>query len=1040
MKPLALKLTAFGPYAKQTTLNFKEDLVNQEIFVVTGPTGAGKTTIFDAICYALYGETSGGSRTGKELRSDFAAQSEIKTEVEFTFQVKDKIYKILRAPQQQQKKKRGEGFREVPASVELLEVGGEEPPVTKENEVRELIQQIIGLKVEQFRKIVMIPQGDFKEFLYANTTNKEEILRKIFGTDFYKKIQEQLTTKSNALKLEVADTQKAILAELKLIKTDEEHTIDYEQPLPTLLEVVKSVQKKWGESLETLSGMIQFLGESIQEHRMSYEAGKHLNEKFNQYEQTLKTVDQLKHYERVIKDQEQQIQVIKFAQSIIPSENEMLKYEAFKRDADLKKQQLQQSLEETNHQFILVKKCYDAIESLREQLVGLNQQELELNRFVDGVMKLEEKECLIQTLIVEGNVLKDQVEEKQKKLAELKQKVSLLDELSPQLTDLNEQLQALSFEKEKQEETIQQLQRLILVVTSKEQTQQRLDQLQLDYTHVKNESEAKREFYEHQAELFINAAAIRLANELQVNQACPVCGSKEHPNPRRSEEHILTKQELEQERAQVEALESKSHHINQELTALQMKKSQEDESIAQFIEWLKQRLSQEEVMEVSRLRLEQLRDQLMISFNDLSQLQQTLNEESQRITEQIKQLTSEKENIHPLEEELLKEERLLQEKRECYSVEKRSKEDLELTIPMEYRVLTVLKQRISEISDQKIKLQQNITQSQLDYERVTHQLTELQAKLSEAQEQFVHYEEQHQMISQTFKNQVEGSFTSLSHYEEAKQMIDQLVQLEQQVQTFYQELHTATKMVDLLKGELQGKDRVNISVIEEILADLESRKNQLTKEQATLLANLEQNDYLLNSIQKKYETIQKREQEYLVIGELESLANGRSGGKMSFETYVLSSYFDEVLEAANTRLQKMTARRYYLLRREEVKGGGRKGLDLDVYDSHTAKTRPVNTLSGGESFKASLALALGLSDTVQQNSGGIQLDTMFIDEGFGTLDSESLDQAIDILMELQDHGRLIGVISHVHELKERIPAKLVVEMDNRGSHAYFKMS
>ena len=159
---------------------------------------------------------------------------------------------------------------------------------------------------------------------------------------------------------------------------------------------------------------------------------------------------------------------------------------------------------------------------------------------------------------------------------------------------------------------------------------------------------------------------------------------------------------------------------------------------------------------------------------------------------------------------------------------------------------------------------------------------------------------------------------------------------------------------------------------------------------------------------------------------------------MSFETYVLSSYFDEVLAAANARLQKMTSRRYYLLRREEVKGVGRKGLDLDVYDSHTCNNRPVNTLSGGESFKASLALALGLSDTVQQNSGGIQLDTMFIDEGFGTLDSESLDQAIDILMELQDHGRLIGVISHVNELKERIPAKLVVETDGAGSQAYFR--
>lgn len=414
MKPLLLKITAFGPYAKQTTLNFKEDLVNQEIFVVTGPTGAGKTTIFDAICYALYGETSGGSRTGKELRSDFAAQSDLKTEVEFTFKVKDKIYKIVRAPQQLQKKKRGEGFREVPASVELLEVGSERPPLTKDSEVKEQIQEIIGLKVEQFRKIVMIPQGDFKEFLYANTTNKEEILRKIFGTDFYKSIQEQLTAKSNALKLEVADTQKAILAELKLIKTDEDHVIDIEQPLPTLLDVATSVQKNWRQSIETLSEMIKILDESIQEHRTNYEAGMRLNEKFSQYEQTMHTLNQLKDYERTIKEREQQTQSIKMAQSIIPIENEMLKYEAFKREANSKKHDLEQSLNETEHELILVQKCYDAIESLRERLVSLNEQEIELNRFVDGVTKLEDKRQLLQKLAAEGRLLKEKVEEKRK--------------------------------------------------------------------------------------------------------------------------------------------------------------------------------------------------------------------------------------------------------------------------------------------------------------------------------------------------------------------------------------------------------------------------------------------------------------------------------------------------------------------------------------------------------------------------------------------------------------------------------------------------
>ena len=264
------------------------------------------------------------------------------------------------------------------------------------------------------------------------------------------------------------------------------------------------------------------------------------------------------------------------------------------------------------------------------------------------------------------------------------------------------------------------------------------------------------------------------------------------------------------------------------------------------------------------------------------------------------------------------------------------------------------------------------------------------------------------------------------------------MQAEAQVKAYEQELQGVQSQLIALEQSLKDLAPVELSRIEELIRHLSDQKELLQKEMNAKDLIKAHNKDVLESIQRQYRLIQKREEEYRVIGELADLANGKSGGKMSFETYVLSSYFDDVLEAANSRLEKMTARRYYLLRREEVKGGGRKGLDLDVYDSHTCKKRPVNTLSGGESFKASLALALGLSDTVQQNSGGIQLDTMFIDEGFGTLDSESLDQAIDILMELQDYGRLIGVISHVNELKERIPAKLVVEMDSNGSRAYFK--
>ena len=220
VKPISLKITAFGPYAKQTELNFKEDLKNQDIFVITGPTGAGKTTIFDAICYALYGETSGNKRKGEELRSDFAASSDNKTEVEFTFSVKDKVYCINRAPKQWVKKLRGDGLREMAASVELRELDSDRAPLTKDMDVRNEVQAILGLSVDQFRKIVMIPQGDFKEFLYANTASKEELLRKIFGTDFYKALQEQLVEQSKCLKAEVADTEKEIAAKLKVIKCD----------------------------------------------------------------------------------------------------------------------------------------------------------------------------------------------------------------------------------------------------------------------------------------------------------------------------------------------------------------------------------------------------------------------------------------------------------------------------------------------------------------------------------------------------------------------------------------------------------------------------------------------------------------------------------------------------------------------------------------------------------------------------------------------------------------------------------------------------
>ena len=613
-----------------------------------------------------------------------------------------------------------------------------------------------------------------------------------------------------------------------------------------------------------------------------------------------------------------------------------------------------------------------------------------------------------------------------------------MEQLTPQLAIFKDQQHSLNLKQLKLNEDFEYVQSLVNRLHSYEKTTNLIETQQIYYQQLMSDATTQRHAYEHQAELFINAAAIRLANELKVGQACPVCGSLDHPNPRRSDEKILSKNELDQFRFEVESLENKVRQVQQELTVLQTTQSEEQRSLNELVQTLQGRHVVSSDFRLNQEVADQLSEVLRKETHELVQLIEKVHLDVERLENEIQRLTQLKLEIEPLEQQIDQKQGVLQEQRDRYKAEQRSKKDLEESIPENYRSLEVLNQMMSEVELRKVELEQNISSSEADYQRVTTQIAGLKAAIEEVNQQLAYYIEQFEQSNEAFFEQIQTYFESVERYEEAKQWIELLAQLEQQVQNYYQELHTATKMQEMLQEELKGKDRVDLSVLEEMMAELDRRKAEITKDRATLMANLEQNEMILNSVTKKYQTIQKREQEYAIVGELDSLANGRSGGKMSFETYVLSSYFDEVLAAANARLQKMTSRRYYLLRREEVKGVGRKGLDLDVYDSHTCNNRPVNTLSGGESFKASLALALGLSDTVQQNSGGIQLDTMFIDEGFGTLDSESLDQAIDILMELQDHGRLIGVISHVNELKERIPAKLVVETDGAGSQAYFR--
>lgn len=1042
MKPISLKITAFGPYAKQTELNFKEDLKNQDIFVITGPTGSGKTTIFDAICYALYGETSGNKRKGEELRSDFAASGEYKTEVEFIFSVKDKTYCITRSPKQFQKKKRGEGMREVTASVELKELDSDRVPLTKDVEVKNEIHSILGLSVDQFRKIVMIPQGDFKEFLYANTSSKEELLRKIFGTDVYKQLQEQLQEQSKVLKAEVADTEKEILAKLKVLKCDSHSTlsqmIQENQLLVHILEEAKQDIKNIDQEQIDLHEKVTDLDIDLQVQMNKRQEGALLNEQFKQKEEAQMRFQYLMQSNLEMTQLAKRIDLAKKASELTKIENEMLKQQTlYKKELALHQSETEK-LKKLEQDFIVTNKCYDGVEAWTQQVTMMTEEMNKLQTFSEQLKVIEERKFEQDRLREVVTRLTATLEEKSQKVVQLKQSVSTLPELNEKLQGLKEE----SFKEElalkrliDQQQTISQLQtRFERFVKNQAEKMYMLNQLNQSQISVKS---LKAE-YEHQASLFIHVSAIRLANELKVGEACPVCGSFEHPNPRRSDEVILTKEELEQRRQAVEVKEYEHRVIEQQVAGLEASIKEEQRSLDE----LAQLLVNQQMIEDETVLNQELINQLVIQIKGMVetkyQMLEDMTSNIKLLEQEVQKLNRLKEEHEILEQDLKDSEYQLAEQISHLSSVRRVIKEMLEAIPTQYHDYLVLKNKLHEMKLERNQLEQTIREVQKQYQTMTAQIASTKATIQEVTRQMIHYQDEMKMTKATFEQQLSESFSSMEEYQLSIWSMQDLMQAEANLKKYEQELHLVRTNLISLEQSLDGKVLVDLTRLDELISHLTMQKEGLQKKinEKELIKN--HNQEVVESIERQYRLIQKREEEYRVIGELSDLANGKSGGKMSFETYVLSSYFDDVLEAANSRLEKMTARRYYLLRREDVKGGGRKGLDLDVYDSHTCKKRPVNTLSGGESFKASLALALGLSDTVQQNSGGIQLDTMFIDEGFGTLDSESLDQAIDILMELQDYGRLIGVISHVNELKERIPAKLVVEMDLNGSKAYFK--
>ena len=913
MRPITLTMSAFGPYAAKTVIEL-DKLGTNGLYLITGDTGAGKTTIFDAITYALYGEASGNTRDVNMFRSKYAEPS-TPTEVELTFEYAQKIYTVKRNPEYDRPKARGEGYTTEKANAELHYPDGR--VVTKLKEVNKAIVDIMGIDRSQFTQIAMIAQGDFLKLLLASTEDRKKIFQKIFRTQCYYQLQERLKQQTGDLAKDygkIGDSIRqyingiachpddVLMLEVDKAKKGELKNTEAVQLVEKLIKQDDAAQQKVLERIGELDKQKQKIAAQLavaESRKTTEEKQEKAKENLARETQRQKTLETEKNEAEAY-----QPEVQKAVEAIAKLEAQLPEY------AEMQKKQtertgLQKALEELAQK---IKTEAETEEKLARSIKDLKAEQASLQNA--GAAQAAQK------------AEKDRLAEQQKDLEALKKEYAAYQKLEAQLK-----------------------------------------KAQADYAQKSEASGQKRAEYEHKNKLYLDAQAGILAETLTEGVPCPVCGSLEHPHPAQKPENAPTKQELEICKAKVEAAEKATQAASSKASTCNGQVDTSRENLQAHGQKL---LGTDAVEEMERLCCEKQQ-----------QTAAALQKAEQQLEEIEKQLGR--------------------------------KAALDQLIPQKEDELEQCKNRRGSYETQQAgdgaKLQ-----------AAEKRLKELAEKLS-------------------YPSEAEAN-RALQKLCEKKQAWGKAIQ---DTQKAYDECEKSLAALrGTLKGyqkTLQGMEKVDVQAVMAAQAEADQQKAVWEAQKNEIGDRLAVNGPILKNLQPQISKMEETEKRLQCVQALSDTANGRLSGKekIMLETYIQMTFFDRIIRRANVRLMVMSGGQYELKRRVNAENNrSQAGLELDVIDHYNGSERSVKTLSGGESFKASLALALGLSDEIQSSAGGIRLDTMFVDEGFGSLDEESLEQAVNALVGLTQGNRLVGIISHVSELKNRIDKQIVVTKEKSG--------
>lgn len=1011
MRPLSLTMAAFGPFATEQVIDFKL-LGKNPLFLINGPTGAGKTTILDAICFALYGKTTGDEREGSQMRCDMADDERL-TEVSFTFELGERQYHIRRVPEQPRAKKSGDGYtvQKPEAQLTCIERDGTEVLLVaaKVSEATAQIEQLTGLDVDQFRQVMVLPQGKFRELLMADSKAREKIFSQLFQTHIYRKIEDKLKQQALGIKKEVEAMRNRRDGVLQGADLESDAALNDE--LKALAPELASATEKKAK----VDKQVQLVSQQL-------EQAKQLTDEFSALAQLKLFARQLDEQQAQIDQQQQQLLAARNAKLLQPVYQAV---ESRKQElTDATEQQLkslahQQQSEALLNQSLAAIETLPVLETQQQQTLTTAEQRRTL---LPQLKQLEQLKAHVSDSQQQMTHAEQQGKQTKAQLAQLNDEKLAAQAQVPQLKAHSQQLLTL-------QQQISDNKHHLQFYAQWQRGSAEVEQINARLVNAKERGAQLKEQHQ-QCQVYSQTLTLRwhqgqaaiLAAKLSVGEACPVCGSLEHPQPAQSEQVVPTDEEREAAQA------------NEQSALAELTNARSD--YRQLIEKLK------DVEQRNRELAEQLPGIDSLTQAGLETTQGQLEQQFAAATKAQQQLVDIDSRLTSVQQQEQRLNLQLEQEREQYrQLEKQFNESagqlkqLQGAIPQELTNLAALEQEINKLEQTAAQLKLQISSLREQHTQAEQRVASAAAQLQSANETLARAQQQHLLAVNEFERQLQASkFDSLSAFNLAMQPDENMAVLEQEIKQYEQRCITNQANIAQLETKLADSTRPDIAAITASKTQLEIAQQNVLNQWQQLsgrMRQLEQTAEQLNSLDMQSK---KLEAQYAVVGTLSDVANGNTGNKISLQRFVLSVLLDDVLLEASHRLQMMSKGRYRLLRKEDrAKGNKASGLELEVEDAYTAKVRSVATLSGGESFMAALSMALGLSDVVQAYAGGIKLDTLFIDEGFGSLDQDSLELAIRTLMDLQSAGRMVGVISHVSEMKEQIGSRLDIIKTATGS-------